>query len=76
MMDRSSCRQVNRKVATPGGTTAAISAISSSGMIPDPLGIWLTSPSAEMPWRMASHTSVTLPMQRTVSRGLGVGSIR
>jgi hypothetical protein len=62
-------------VATPGGTRAAISAISLSPITPGPLGIAETSPSAEAPARTAVHASSTEEMQQTLMRGLEVGSI-
>ena len=70
-----SVAQVSRKVATPGGTRAAISAISSSAITPGPLGMVETSPSAEAPARIAAHASSTDEMQQTLMRGRAVGSI-
>jgi hypothetical protein len=62
--------QVRRKVATAGGTMAAISDIRSSEMTPGPLGISETNPSADAPYRIASHASSTLDMQQILTLGL------
>jgi len=69
MMPAGSCWLVSRNVATPGGATAAISAIRSSEITPGPLGMAETSPSADAPWRMASQASCTLAMQQILTRG-------
>src|SRR5688500_6145390 len=63
------CRQVNRNVAMPGGTLAAISAMSGSGITPGPLGISDTRPIADAPCAIASRASSTLAMQQTLTRG-------
>ncbi len=55
---------VRRKVATPGGTVATISAIKSSSIGPGPLGILDTNPSADAPRSIANHASSTLSMQQ------------
>jgi hypothetical protein len=65
---------VSRKVATPGGTTAAISAIVSSGITPGPLGIAETRPRAEAPWRTAVQASSRERMQQILTRGRAVAS--
>jgi hypothetical protein len=69
MMESASCLLVSRKVATPGGTVAAISAIVSSAITPGPLGMAETSPSAAAPWRMAICASAMLAMQQILTRG-------
>ncbi len=58
-----------------GGTVAAISAMSGSGMTPGPLGIDETSPSAEAPARMAAWASSTLEMQQILMRGMLLASM-
>ena len=61
---------VSRNELTPGGTVAAISAISVSGIGPGPLGIADTSPIADAPCSIAIHASATLAMQQIFTRGL------
>ena len=70
-----SCAQVSRNVPIGGGTLAAISAISSSGIGPGPLGIADTKPIAEAPYRIASFASSTLAMQQIFILGFVVGAM-
>src|ERR1051325_4277179 len=72
MIDAASCKHVSRNELTPGGILAAISAISSSGIGPGPLGIAETSPTADAPASIAIHASSTLAMQQIFTRGLAV----
>lgn len=69
-MASASRRDVRRKVATGGGTEWAISAMSSSGMTPGPLGMCDTRPSADAPIWTASRASSTLEMQQILTRGI------
>src|SRR5215470_3680339 len=75
MMASTSCWHVNRKELTPGGIVSAISAISSSGIGPGPLGIADTSPTADAPCSIAIQASSILAMQQTLIRGLNVARI-
>jgi hypothetical protein len=75
MIASASCSHVNRKELTPGGICAAISAISSSGIGPGPLGMAETSPTADAPCSIASHASATLAMQQIFTRGFSVAFI-
>ena len=59
MISAACCLQVSRKLATPGGMLAAISAIRASGIGPGPLGIADTNPTAAAPYRSASAASAT-----------------
>src|SRR4029078_3167376 len=59
---------VSRKVATPGGTVAAISRMRSSGIGPGPLGIRDTRPIAEAPIRTARAASCSVAMQQIFTR--------
>src|SRR5687767_14007203 len=68
-MEAASCLQVSRKVATGGGTRAAISAMSPSSITPGPLGISETSPTADAPHSTTRRISSTLAMQQTLTRG-------
>jgi hypothetical protein len=68
MISWGSVRLVRRNLAIAGGTVAAISAISGSGMIPGPLGISETSPSAVAPRRMARRASSIERMQQIFTR--------
>src|SRR6185312_343062 len=70
MIASASLRQVSRNVAIGGGAAAAISAIASSPIVPGPLGIAETSPSASAPQRIASCASATLLMQQILTRGM------
>ena len=58
-----------------GGTAAAISAISASGITPGPLGISETRPRADAPAAMATRASSRLEMQQILTRGRAVDSI-
>src|SRR5687768_16438336 len=69
MIASASSWHVSKNELTPGGIVAAISAISSSGIGPGPLGIADTSPTADAPCSMASHASSTLGMQQIFIRG-------
>jgi hypothetical protein len=74
-MAEGSCFEVNRKEETEGGTILAMSAMVLSGITPGPLGISETNPKADASCRMASHASLTLPMQQILTLGLWKGSI-
>ncbi len=74
MIDAVSCILVNRNVPIEGGTVTAIEAIKFSGIMPGPLGILETSPSAEAPCRIASHASSVLAIQQILILGLSVAS--
>ena len=73
MISKGSCLEVNRKDETEGGIVLAISAISSSGIGPGPLGISETNPTAEAPYLMASHASSTLAIQQILTLGFLTG---
>jgi len=60
--------EVSRKLATGGGTEAAIRAISSSAIGPGPEGIFATSPTASAPAATASRASSTEAMQQIFTR--------
>jgi len=67
--------EVNRKEEMEGGTILAMFAMVLSGITPGPLGISETNPKADAPYRMASHASLTLPMQQILTLDLWKGSI-
>src|ERR1043165_1092741 len=75
MIAFASCWHVNRNELTPGGIVAAISAISSSGIGPGPLGIADTRPTADAPCSIASRASATLAIQQIFTRGVKNGRI-
>jgi len=76
MMAAVSVSEVSRKVATGGGTPAAISVMSSSGMGPGPLGMCETSPSASAPCAMAARAPAGLLMQQILTKGFRAGTRR
>ena len=55
-------------IATGGGTARASPAAVARSMIPVPLGIGPTRPSASAPWRIASAAAAGLVMQQTLTR--------
>lgn len=59
---------VSRNVEVGGGTVAAISVISGSGIGPGPLGMAATNPTASAPCRTARRASSTVAMQHTFTR--------
>jgi len=69
MISSASHSEVSRDVAMGGGTTAVMRAMAASSIMPGPLGMEETRPSADAPCAMASRASSGDLMQQIFTRG-------